>query len=102
MGAVAGFGMGVSSGYVNILYITWLQTYVPSSLMGRIMSLAMFAGVGLTPPAMILSGALAAWNLTAFFCIAGTLLVIITLWCATLPEVREIGLQEWGKGRIEE
>ena len=102
MGAAAAFVMGISSGYVNILYITWLQTYVPQYLMGRIMSLAMFAGVGLTPPAMILAGALAAWNLTAFFCIAGALLVVITLWCATLPEVRGLGLQEWGEGRVEE
>ena len=102
MGAAAAFVMGISSGYVNILYITWLQTSVPQYLMGRIMSLAMFAGVGLTPPAMILAGALAAWNLTAFFCIAGALLVVITLWCATLPEVRGLGLQEWGKGRVEE
>ncbi|MEZ4583086.1 MAG: hypothetical protein R3A10_15870 [Caldilineaceae bacterium] len=32
----AAFVMGISSGYVNILYITWLQTYVPQYLMGRI------------------------------------------------------------------
>lgn len=96
MAASATFAMGVANGYVNILFITWLQTYVPQQFMGRIMSLLMFAGVGLNPVAMILAGALSAWNLTAFLTIAGMLLTAATLWSATLPEVRQLGLRHWG------
>ena len=87
--------MGAANGYVNILFITWLQTYMPQQFMGRIMSLLMFANVGLNPISMIVAGALTAWNTTAFLAGAGVLLAAFTLYVSTLPAMQDLGSRTW-------
>src|SRR5215217_220120 len=48
--------MGVTNGYVNINFFTWLQKRIPQELMGRVMSLIFFSSIGLAPVSNALAG----------------------------------------------
>lgn len=85
--------MGTVNGYVFILFITWLQRRTPRTMLGRMMSLLMFAAVGLNPVSMALSGALVELNVVALFVGAGALMAAITLLSAFHPNVRALGLE---------
>lgn len=77
--AAIALGMGVANGYVFILLITWLQMRTPPAMLGRMMSLLMFASVGLTPLSTAVAGALIQVDLTGLFIGAGVLLLFIVL-----------------------
>jgi MFS transporter len=62
--ATATLVMGSASGYANILMITWLQRKVAPEMTGRIMSLVMFAAIGLNPVSTVLAGAFIGLNAT--------------------------------------
>ncbi|HBY97711.1 MAG TPA: MFS transporter [Chloroflexi bacterium] len=85
--------MGAVNGYVFILFITWLQRRTPQKMLGRMMSLLMFAAIGLNPVSMALSGALVELNVVALFVGAGTLMAVITLLSAFHPNVRALGVE---------
>ncbi len=91
IGAGLLFLTGVLDGWVIIQFMTWLQMRSPEALLGRIMSLLMFAFVGLAPLAHIFFGALIAWNYTAVVLIAGLLLALIALYAAFQPNIRNMG-----------
>jgi hypothetical protein len=90
--AVATVFAGAGSGYVNVVFVTWLQNRVPLSLLGRVMSLVMLASVGLVPISQALSGALIKVSLVGVFIGAGLLLMIVTLRIMFVPAVRDIEL----------
>ena len=69
--------LGVSIGYANIVAISWIQRRVDHAMIGRVMSLVMLMGVGITPLSLALSGLLVDLNATALFVGAG-LLVLVT------------------------
>ena len=71
--------MGVTNGYVVILFISWLQRNNPPAMLGRMMSLLMFAEAGLLPVSMAITGAVIKLNATSLFVIAGGLMVVIVL-----------------------
>ena len=48
----------------------------------------MFSNTGLIPLSQAISGAAAKWNLTLLFVIAGSLVVLVTLWTAFQPGFR--------------
>ncbi len=79
---------GIADGYVVIMFITWLQLRTPEAMLGRMMSLLMFASVGLAPVATAVTGALLDLNLTGVFLGAGILLMGIVLIALTNPTVR--------------
>lgn len=85
--------MGVANGYVVILFVTWLQIRTPQEMLGRMMSLLMFAALGLNPIAMSIAGAFIKLNLTATFVVMGSLLTAITLLSALNPAVRAMGVE---------
>jgi predicted MFS family arabinose efflux permease len=85
--------MGIANGYVVILFITWLQSRIPQDMLGRIMSLLMFASVGLNPVSTALAGALIKVDMTGLFVGAGILMTVITLSFLLIPEVRGLGLE---------
>lgn len=89
--------MGAVNGYVNISFFTWLQKRVPEYLMGRVMSVIMFASVGLTPVSTALAGVLIDWNLTAVFIGGGILMALVTLLSLTSRAVRDMGMQVTGE-----
>jgi hypothetical protein len=85
-----GLAMGIANGYVAISFITWLQSRTPQSMLGRLMSLLMFAAVGLNPISMAVSGFFMELNLTATFVGAGVLMTVIVLLAALNPEVQKM------------
>lgn len=91
--ALASLAMGTANGYNNILLITWLQGRISPEMTGRIMSLFMFAGVGLNPISTALAGALIGLNPTVLLVVAGSLMTIFTLAAAFSPAVRGLGME---------
>ncbi len=92
--AAAGIGlvMGIINGYVNVLFITWLQSRTPPALLGRMMSLLMFAMTGLFPVSIALSGAISRSSAPDLLSGSGTILVVIVLFMALFnPAVRAMG-----------
>ena len=69
--------MGVAIGYVNIVAISWMQARVTSDMVGRVMSLAMLMGFGITPISLGLAGALIDADATALFVGAGLLVLLV-------------------------
>jgi len=86
--ALAAFVMGTANGYSNILMITWLQQKIAPEMTGRIMSLVMFAAIGLNPVSTALAGALIGLNATVLLICAGSLMTLFTLSAAFSPVVR--------------
>ncbi len=91
--AAISLAMGIANGYVVILFTTWLQSRTPAHMLGRMMSLLMFALVGLNPVSTALSGALAKLDATLLFAGAGSLLVVITLVSLLSPTLRAMGIE---------
>ncbi len=91
VGMVLLFLTGLVDGWVIIQFTTWLQRRSPERLLGRIMSLLMFAFVGLAPVADTVIGGLIEWNLNAVLLICGALLALIALIAAFQPPIRAMG-----------
>ena len=73
---VAAFAVGgLAIGYVNVVAISWLQARVEVAMLGRVMSVAMLVGFGISPLSMAIAGALIDVNATALFVGAGILVV---------------------------
>lgn len=90
--AAVGLAMGAAGGYVMIVFITWLQARTPQAMLGRVMSLLMFAAVGLMPVSVALAGALVDWSITATFLGAGALLLVLVSWGALNPALRAMDM----------
>jgi MFS family permease len=86
--ATAAVVMGTANGYANIMLITWLQQKVAPEMTGRIMSLVMFAAIGLNPVSTALAGALIGLNTGILLIGAGSLMTLFTLSAAFSPAVR--------------
>ena len=50
------FNMGVIGGFLQIFFMTWIQRRIPQEMLGRIMSVIIFANLGLAPISGALSG----------------------------------------------
>ena len=85
--------MGTTMGYVNIKFMTWLQRRVPEQMMGRVMSLIMFASVGVAPVSSTLAGVILNVSLAGLFVGAGALMAAVALVSAAMPTVRRMGLE---------
>lgn len=77
--------LGLGNGYIAIILFTWIQSRTPKAMLGRIMSLLLFANTGLVPVSQALSGAVSTWSLDGLFVAAGVLTVVATLWAALQP-----------------
>ncbi len=82
------FLLGLGNGYVAIILFTWMQTRTPKAMLGRVMSILIFANTGLAPVSQALAGAFSKWSLDAMFVTAGALVVVMTAWAATRPELQ--------------
>jgi MFS family permease len=67
--------MGVAIGYVNVVAISWLQARVEPAMAGRVMSVVMLMGFGITPLSLGVAGALIDLDATAMFTGAGILVL---------------------------
>jgi MFS family permease len=77
------FLLSIGNGYFVITTITLLQQSTPREMLGRLMSLLLFASTGLLPLSEALSGAVSRWSLTALFVGSGALMLLVALWTAT-------------------
>jgi MFS family permease len=80
--------LGVGNGYIGIILFTWMQLRTPKDMLGRMMSMLMFASSGLVPVSQAISGAVSKWNLNALFISAGVLVLLVALWTAFQPELK--------------
>jgi MFS family permease len=71
--------MGVGGGLVGVLATAWLQRETPGPLQGRVMALAMVAGVAFDPLSQALAGVLLDVSLTALFLAGGGALLLTAL-----------------------
>ncbi|MCP4754794.1 MAG: MFS transporter [Proteobacteria bacterium] len=85
--------MGIALGYVVIQYSTWMQIRTPESMLGRTLSIMIFASVGLVPVSQALCGALIKISITGLFLGAGIIMTIINILVALRPEIRDMGLE---------
>jgi MFS family permease len=82
--------MGVGVGIFNIVLITWFQKEAPSRMIGRVMSLLMFASVGVMPFSFAISGMLVDIHAPVMFAVAGGLVLFTCLYLLTIRAVRQI------------
>ena len=82
--------LGVGDGYLSIILFTWIQTRTPRSMLGRMMSILSLSSSGLVPIAQAISGAICRWSLTGLFAGTGVLVLLVTLWTAFQPGLKEI------------
>jgi MFS family permease len=85
--------LGLGNGYIAIILFTWIQTRTPKDMLGRMMGLLMFSNSGLVPISQAISGVVSKWNLTLLFASAGVLVLLLTVWTAFQP-----GLKEFSEG----
>ncbi|HHY54968.1 MAG TPA: MFS transporter [Chloroflexi bacterium] len=90
VGAVIMALLGLVDGFLSVRLITYLQRRTPAALLGRIMSLMLFANIGLAPLSQALAGALSRYTLDGLFIGAGAVLLGVAGWLATQPFVHII------------
>jgi MFS family permease len=83
--------MGVGQGYVVIQFITWLQLRTEPRMLGRMMSVLLFAVVGLSPLSSTIAGALIQWNASMVMVGAGLLMTAVVALAALSPSVWRLG-----------
>lgn len=83
--------MGLGQGYVVIQFITWLQLRTEPHMLGRMMSVLLFAVVGLSPLSSVVAGAFIQWSAAAVLIGAGVLMIAIIAVAALSPSVWRLG-----------
>ncbi|HJN50288.1 MAG: MFS transporter [Pseudomonadales bacterium] len=92
-GMIILFSFGVVLGYMGILLMTWIQQRIPQQMLGRMMSMTMFATVGVAPLSGVLSGYLIELaGLRYLFTISGSLIGLVAVLCLLSPKMRAMGL----------
>ncbi len=91
--AVPAFAMGAASGYLVVFFYAWVQGRTPAAMMGRMMSLVLFASVGLVPVSEAVAGGLLRLSVTALFVGAGALLAALLVRAALSPALRSMGVR---------
>jgi len=83
-----GLVLGAVDGYINVFFVTWVQSRAPKAFIGRLMSLLMFSSIGLLPVSMALSGALSHVDVTLLLTISGGIVALLGLGMTLNPTVR--------------
>jgi MFS family permease len=84
------FVVGLSAGFLNVHLFAWFQQRVEREMLGRAMSVLMFAAFGLQPLSLLIAGLVIKMGVTALFTLAGGLLTLVTLRTAFVASVRNI------------
>jgi hypothetical protein len=82
--------MSASAGFLNVHLLAWFQQRVERAMLGRVMSVLMFASLGLMPLSLAAAGAAVQGSLPGMFAGAGALDLVVTLIAALQRPVREI------------
>jgi MFS family permease len=84
------FIMGIGNGYIGIILISWLQKRTPIDLLGRVMGMVMFAGIGLAPLSQALTGVAIKISFSGLFVLAGGLMLVVMVVTMRTPALRHI------------
>ena len=82
--------MSCADAFLNVQLLAWFQHRVERAMMGRVLSVLMFAAAGLTPVSIALAGIVIRWSLPGMFFIGGSMVLLVTLLAALRRPVREI------------
>jgi MFS family permease len=82
--------LGGTAAFLNIQLISWFQQRVDRAVMGRVMSVLMFASVGLLPFSLAIAGVALKASITGTFLCAGAMVLLVILFAASHRAVREI------------
>ena len=80
----------IGNGLANVVLIAWFQGVTRQDMLGRVMSLIMFASAGLQPLSLALAGWLVDLSYTLMFAGAGGLIVLTGFYLAANRTVRAI------------
>ena len=87
------FNMGVIGGFLQVFFMTWIQKRVAQEMLGRIMSVIIFANLGLAPISGALSGYIVEYvGLTVLFFGAGGLFAVVAVGSMFSRGIRAMGL----------
>jgi MFS family permease len=81
---------GVGTGVINTYGVSWLQRRTDPAMQGRVMSLVMLASMGLLPVSYAVSGAIADFNPTLLFLIAGGMILLCAVGTSSSRTVRSL------------
>ena len=84
------FVMSASAGFMNVHLLAWFQQRVERAMLGRVMSVLMFASLGLMPLSLAAAGVAVQWNMRGMFFGAGALVLVVTFIAGLQRPVREI------------
>ena len=84
------FVMSASAGFLNVHLLAWFQQRVDRAMLGRVISVLMFASLGLMPLSLAAAGVAIQWSLRGMFAGAGALVLVVTCIAALQRPVREI------------
>ncbi|HEY6621797.1 MAG TPA: MFS transporter [Steroidobacteraceae bacterium] len=84
------FVMSASAGFLNVHLLAWFQQRVDRAMLGRVMSVLMFASLGLMPLSLAAAGVAVQWSLRGMFAGAGALVLVVACIAALQRPVREI------------
>jgi hypothetical protein len=82
--------MSASAGFLNVHLLSWFQQRVDRAMLGRVMSVLMFASLGLMPLSLAAAGVAVQWSLSGMFTGAGVMVLVVTCIAALQRPVREI------------
>lgn len=82
--------MGIVAAFLNVQLIGWFQQRTEREYMGRVMSVLMFASVGLMPLSLAIVGITLKVSLPGTFIAAGALVLLVTLLASSHQAVRSI------------
>ena len=86
--ALVSLTLGTLDGYINIFFVTWVQSRAPKAFIGRLMSLLMFSSIGLLPVSMSLSGAISRVDVSLLLIISGGIVALLGFLMTLNPTVR--------------
>ena len=82
--------MSGAAAFLNVQMLSWFQQRVDSAMRGRVLSVLMFASVGLMPVSMAIAGIAITWSLPGMFLLGGGMVLLVSLLAAMHRPVREI------------
>lgn len=84
--------LGLFMGYTMVFFATWMQTRVDIPMMGRMMSVMMFAIMGVVPFSAAFWGwGIEAWGLDMLYYISGAFMMIVAIGGFFSPSIRLMG-----------
>ena len=84
------FLMSATAAFLNVQLIAWFQQRVDRAMRGRVMSVLMFAAIGLMPFSLAAAGFAIKWSLPGMFLVAAAMVLLVTMLAAAHRPVREI------------